>query len=242
MLFPEIDKGDRNWEMKQSAHFHIYCRPNSEVSKVIKYTCRDLDRDFEQIIELLEVGYENIITCYIYNSREEFQESEHTKFDAHALPEFETISTYYPLIQALRHEIVHVIVYWTMGPPNLHFLNEGIAEAIENCYSPGWWKKSPVHSRCKILLTENNLLSLKQLADNKYFIKIRDSKDLRSHFDLYEQCASLTSYLIGEYGINRFKSYFSKADQFNHRAIFRWIYGKEIEVFEEEWHEFLRNY
>jgi hypothetical protein len=128
--------------------------------------------------------------------------------------------------------------------PKLHFLDEGIAVAIEKHSWPAGSERFWVHAVASQVLKNNHLFSINQLANNRFFGDIKDlevaKKDTTYH--LYDQCGSLVRYLTDEYGMEKFKSFYAKADQDNYRNVFRWIYGKEIEDFEEEWHELLRSY
>lgn len=250
VLFPEIDQGDNNWLKKETAHFYIYYRPDSETEKDIEIISSYLDRKFIEILEILQVEYENKINFIIYDSPEDLKKHVYEKTWGFALSEYEAVALYYPSkaehdprLGGFAHEVVHIIVYWTVGIRGSDFLSEGIADAIEK-YSLRWEgpPKLWVHYRSSMLMKNGKLLSIKQLNDNKLFQDIRDSRELYYTYYLYDQCASLMRYLIDQYGIEKFKIFYAKADENNYRKIFRWIYGKEIEDFEEEWHELLRNY
>lgn len=246
ILFPEVDKGDTNWEMKESQHFYIYCRPSSEASRNIEFLGRILERAFTDCSEILNAKYQNKIKCYLYNSVQELQEKQNTKLAGFAMPEFETICYYYPKSNwswewyGFRHEIVHVLMYWTVGVKNLDFLAEGIAVAIEMWNWPAVYERLWVHAVASNAYKNNCLFSISQLASNKFFEDIRDEQDTTHHF--YEQCGSLVRYLVDEYGIEEFKRFYSKAGEDNYRTIFQYTYDKSIDDFEEGWHEFLRNY
>jgi hypothetical protein len=242
VLFPEIDQGDTNWLKKETTHFYIYYRPESEAE-------RDIEK-FIEILEILQVKYENKINFFVYNSPEDLKKNVYERTWGFALGEHEAIAYYYPSnaqheprLGSFAHEVVHIIVYWTVGVKGSNFLNEGIAEAIEK-YSLLWIRppKLWLHYRSSMLLKNGKLLSIKQLSDNKFFKDIQNSRELYYTYYLYDQCGSLMRYLIDQYGIEKFKSFFPKADEDNYRAVFQYIYGKSIDEFEEEWHEFLRNY
>ncbi len=228
--------------MRESQHFYIYLRPSSEALDCVEFLIRNLDGEFRSCSDILKVKYENKIICYIYNSLQELQEKQHTKAGGFAAPEFETICYYYPTRNwwGFRHEIVHVLVHWTIGVNKLDFLNEGSAVAIEKYTRPAGENKWWVHAVASNVLNNDCLFSIKQLAKNDFFKLQQEKRDTTYH--LYDQCGSLVRYLTDQHGMERFKSFYAKADQNDYRTIFRWIHGKEIEVFEEEWHEFLRNY
>jgi hypothetical protein len=246
VLFPEVDQGDTNWEMRRSQYFYIYFRPFSEASRDVEFISSYLDHMFRDCSEILNVNYQNKLKCYIYNSLQELQEKQLTKAGGLAMPEFETICYYYPnrsgymAWDGFRHEIVHVLVYWTVGTMKLRFLEEGIAVAIQKRNWPAGYDRLWVHAVASKVLNNNCLFSINELAKNDFFKLQQERQDTTYH--LYDQCGSLVRYLTDEYGMERFKSFYAKADQDNYRKVFRWIYGKEIKDFEKEWNEFLRNY
>lgn len=250
VLFPEVDQGDTNWEMRESQHFYVYCRPSSEAFKRIEFITEYLDYQFEDCVEILQIRYENKLKCYIYNSVEELQKKQQTKAGGFAVPEFETICYYYPKMNwygewdGFKHEIVHVLVHWTVGIRKLYFLNEGISVAVEKYWWPAGWDKWQVHAVASGLLKNDRLFSIDQISNNEFFenmLDLEENKQDTTHH-LYDQCGSLVRYLTDEYGMERFKTFYAKADQNNYRKIFQWIYGKEIDYFEKEWQEFLRTY
>lgn len=250
ILFPEFDQGDTNWEMTESQHFYIYLRPSSEASRDLEFISSYLDHMFMRCSEILDVKYQNRLKCYIYDSMQELQEKQHTKSGGFALPEFETICYFYPKRQGymswdgFRHEIVHVLVYWTVGTRKLRFLGEGIAVAIQKYSWPAGYDRLWVHAVSSDLLKNDRLFSISQLASNEFFENIHDlqlsEQDTIHH--LYDQCGSLVRYLFDQYSIEKFKIFYSKADEDNYRTIFQYTYNRSIDDFEKEWHEFLRNH
>ena len=244
VFIPEIKGVDDNWEVSQSSHYYIYYRPGSETAEEIDYLRERLDLDFADIIKTLDVTYQNKISCYVYGSREDFEKNEHSRGAAHAFPELEKISGYHPQIRSsAKHESVHVITYWTIGTPKFKFLNEGLAEGAGTYFSQdGNWKSSGVHSWCRGLLEEDKLLQVSQLADNDFFQTMFDSDELLFTYYPYHQSASFVGFLIGQHGLDRFKSFYAKANRDNYRRIFSCAYGKSMEDFEAEWRQFLRTY
>jgi hypothetical protein len=246
ILFPEFDQGDTDWEMRQTNHLYVYFRPSSEASRDFEYLARNLDQAFEFCCDVLKVKYENKIKCYVYSSLEELQEEQNTEAGGLSAPEFETICLYYPTREwgSFSHEIAHVLVHWTVGVRRLPFLNEGIAEAIEKYFKWNGEDRLWVHALSSDLLESDRLYSIRQLANNKFFERIRklefSGQDKTHH--LYDQCASLVRFLADRHGIDRFKSFYSKAGEDNYGAIFRHVNPESIDAFEEAWHEFLRNY
>ncbi len=244
VLVPEIGGVDDNWELTESKHYYLYYRPQSETAEEIKYIQGNLDYQFRDIVKTLNVTYENKISCYIYSSREDFQKGEDTRSTAHAFPELEKISGYHHQIRSsAKHESVHVIAYWTIGTCKFRFLSEGLARGVGDYFYPSLnWRNSVVHVCGRELLADGKLLTISQLADNAFFKTLYGSEELRAAFRPYDQSASFVGFLIGQHGLDRFKSFYAKANRNNYQDIFSCTYGKSIEDFEAEWHEFLRTY
>lgn len=250
ILLPEFDGGDQNWLYRESTHFCIYYRPGSEAEQDIEWIARYLDRKFVQICQILEVEYANKITFLVYNSAEDLKKNIHQKTWGFAAGEYEAVAYYYPSnrghdpwLGGFTHETTHVIIYWTIGVKELNFLSEGIAEAIEKYFlgtlTP---PKLQIHVTASSLMKEDKLLSLGQLSDNRFFQEIRQNRELYSFYRLYDQCGSFVRYLIDQDGIDKFKRYYAIAKGSSYRTAFRQIYDKNVDEFEKEWHEFLRNY
>ncbi|UCB52339.1 MAG: hypothetical protein JSV10_10220 [Candidatus Zixiibacteriota bacterium] len=250
ILFPEIDPGDENWLTRESAHFYIHCRPNSEAEEDMEEIAAYLDQKFTQICEILDVEYENKISYFIYSSAEDLKKNVSQETWGFAVGEYEAIGYFYPTMRqydsrlgGLGHEVVHIIVYWTMGVRELHFLDEGIADAIDK-YSLQW-SRPPVlwaHWRAALVMKRGNLLSISQLSDNKFFRDLRYNRELYHTYYLYDQCGSFVRYLIDRYGIEKFKRFFPAAKEDSYQAAFQNVYGLSIHDFEEDWHEFLQDY
>lgn len=250
VLFPEIDQGDQNWLTRETTHFCIHYRPDSEAARDIETIAAYLDQKFAQICEILEVEYENKISYFIYSSAEDLKKNVDQETWGFAVGEYEAIAYFYPTMRGydsrlggFGHEVVHIIVYWTMGVRELHFIDEGIAEAIDK-YSLLWSRPSVlwVHWRAASVMKRGSLLSISQLSDNKFFRDVRFNRELYRTYYLYDQCGSFVRYLIDRYGIEKFKIFLPAAKEDSYQAAFQNVYGLSIHDFEEDWHEFLQDY
>lgn len=242
VLLPEIYNGDTNWLKKESTHYFIYYRPGSLASHDINdKISKTLDSCFEDVLNQLEVDFSDKISYYIYNSSEELEIWAGWQHWGFFVGEFEyAVGVYNSTHNTMNsHETVHIVAYHTIGIAKLFFLNEGLAHEITLNHQRWSNQKLILHKHCKILLYENKLFLLDELADNSRFKEIYLSPRVQ---DYYVESGSFVKYLIDQYGLAEFKYFLSKAGEDNYKQLFRKIYSKSIEDFEQEWKHFLSAY
>lgn len=241
VLFPEIYDGDTNWLKRESVHYFIYYRPGSPASKDIDKIAKTLDSCFGDALTQLKVDFSDKISYYLYNSPDDLGRWANWSRWGFFVGEFEYAVQVYASINYRidAHETVHVIAYHTIGIAKLIFLNEGLAEAVTHYHDRWSLGKLVIHETCKSLLHQGKLFSLEVLADNDRFKEIYLSPEGN---DYYTECGSFVRYLIDQYGLDKFKFLLPRAGEDNHRKVFQEIYGKSIDDFEKEWHEFLHDY
>lgn len=242
VLFPEMDAGDTNWLKKESSHYFIYYRPGSPASQDIdNRIAKTLDSCFEDVLSQLKVDFLDKISYYLYSSPDDLERWAEWHRWGFFVGEFEYAVGVYDSIHKRidAHETVHVIAYHTIGIAKLIFLNEGLAEAVTRYHDRYAAGKLVMHQKCKSLLYRGTLSPLEVLADNDRFKGIYLSPDV---YNYYNQCGSFARYLIDQFGLTKFKFLLPRAGEDNYKKIFQEIYGKSVDDFEKEWHEFLRNY
>jgi hypothetical protein len=241
VLFPEIDDGDTNWLERESYHYFIYYRPGSPASQDIDKIAKTLDSCFEDVLSQLKVDFSDKISYYLYNSPDDLERWAERYRWGFFVGEFEyAVGVYDSIHKRINaHETVHVIAYHTVGIAKLIFLNEGLAEAVTHYHDRYSTGKLIIHKKCKSLLYRGTLFPIDVLADNDRFKGIYLSPEV---YNYYNECGSFVRYLSDQYGLAKFKFLLPRADENNYKRIFQEIYGKSIEDFEKEWHEFLRNY
>jgi len=240
VLLPELYEDDTNWLKTESMHYFIYYRPGSPASENIEKICKELDSCFSDVLNQLQVNFTAKVHYYLYNSRDDIKRNTRRDYYGFAPEEFECAAQIYASKSAKldAHETVHVIVYNTIGVSKLDFLEEGFAEAIAHAHDEESAGKLSLHEQTEMLLYWDKLFSSEILANNNRFREISYSKGS----DLYTECGSFVRYLIDQYGLDKFKFLLPRASEDNYKKVFQEIYGKSIDDFEKEWHEFLRNY
>jgi hypothetical protein len=241
VLFPELNEKDTNWQMTESIHYYIYYRPFSPASENVKNICKDLDSCFEDVLTQLQVDFHAKIYYYLYNSQEDFKSHTGSRAMGFAESEFQCAAEIYAykFIELNAHETAHVIADNTMGSPDLYFLIEGVAVSMERAYNKDSSGKLDLYSYTQYLIYRNEMIPLEILANNDLFNEIRLTYNALNEYFI---SSSFVRYLTDQYGLERFKLLYSKAREDNYRQVFYEVYNISIEDFEQEWHNFLRNY
>ncbi len=241
VLFPELYEKDTNWQMTESTHYFIYYRPGSPASDNIKELSRDLDSCFEDVLVQLQVDFRAKIYYYLYNSQEDLTSNTGTDFAGFVEQDFQCIAEIYGSnhTELNAHETVHVITDNTIGSSDWNFLSEGVAVSIERAYNKDSSGKLDLYSQTQILIYFNEMIPLEILASNDLFNEIRLTNEAWNEYTI---CGSFVRYLTDQYGLERFKIFYSKAHEGNYKQVFYEVYNISIDDFEQEWHNFLRNY
>ncbi len=241
VLLPELHEDDTNWLMSESAHYFIYYRPGSPASENIEGISKNLDSCFVDVLTELDVKCTAKIHYYLYNSVDDLERSTGRPFFGFATGEFQCVAQAYTSASRRldAHETVHIIVHMTIGLGRLRFLAEGIAEATAHAHDEGPPGLLNLHVWAKVFLHEDRLYALSDMTNNDWFKEI--TRSARSGV-LYTTCGSFVRYLTDEYGLQRFKMFYPRATENDYEEVFREIYGMSIHDFEEEWHEYLRDY
>jgi hypothetical protein len=240
VLLPELHEDDTNWLKTESVHYFIYYRPGSPASENMKKISKNLDSCFSDVLNQLKVNFTAKIHYYLYNSKEDIERSTRRHYYGFAPEEFQCAAQVYASKYAKldAHETVHIIVYNTIGHWKLRFLVEGTAEAIAHAHDEASPGRLSLHSKAKLLLHLEELFPLEIIARNARFLAIDDAR----RNDLYAECGSFVRYLIDKFDLDSFKTFYPRAGEDNYKEVFQETYAESIEDFEEEWHEFLRNY
>jgi tetratricopeptide (TPR) repeat protein len=135
------------------------------------------------------------------------------------------------------HEMVHVVAMqvfqnWRYEPP----LNEGLATAIDSLSAPT--------RNIDLQLLAKGLLRVGKLAPLLQVLTDFEESDLYS----YQESGSFIQFLNQRYGIERFKAFFALAtvqgnlSQQDLAQVFRRVYGMDLSIVEDQWHQFLESY
>ncbi|MFC1563989.1 hypothetical protein ACFL6G_03580 [candidate division KSB1 bacterium] len=224
------EKEDKDWLTKTSEHFNFYYREYLLFDVTFKTVNIDLlaeeqETGYTSIVSQLGIKYDGIINFYVYPPL--FKNNE-LATSGHANPTYEAVYQTFHGHPFGTHEIVHVIAEQTLGRAAIRLLNEGLAEALTDSYV--WTGEMLELFRGMVEYTidryDGGYESYIQLL-------IREGDDLSVN-EFYPQAGFFVSYLIGRFGIDKFKNlYTTLPDDFNTR--FEEIYGISVTVFENEY-------
>lgn len=236
VLGPDIFGQDDNWLVRTTAHFHLKVRPGSAAERDILILETEFENAHAQTAGYLDVRYDNRITVAVYSSLAD--KAKHTPVGGtttFTMPALEVIvSVYNPpgeIYSIGPHEVVHAVVYWTVGMLSSDMLAEGIAVAVTGSYGG----PQPVHAAASALLQQGRLRPLADMFDNRAWLDLFDADD----FLYYNQAGSFVKYLVETRGIGPFKQFYTRASEAEYRQSFQSLYGLSIEAFHQEWLSFL---
>lgn len=238
---PEIVTLDQNWLVRETEHFHIHVRPNSAAARDIEFIVSRLEESFHKAVNYLQVQYQNKITFFVYSSLQDKEQNSGFGGGGMAWPVLESAAGYYASPQdygALGpHELVHILVYWTVGMQTSLALDEGIAVAVTGSYmrSNEYPDGVPVHIAAAELNRMHSLKPFSTMFDNQAWQNVHD----QDHVLYYNQSGSFAAYLVECYGIQGFKQFYTRASANEYRNSFRQIYGLSIDDFYRRWIQFL---
>ncbi len=237
ILGPEIITTDQNWEMRETEHLCIHFRPNSAAARDIEFIVSRLEEGFHQVVNYLQVQYRNKITFFVYSSLQDKEQNCGFSGSGMAWPSLESAAGFYESPQKYGaigpHELVHIIVYWTVGMQTSVALDEGIAVAVTGYYmkSNEYPDGIPVHIAASQLNSMQTLKPVSSMFDNQAWETVHD----QNHVLYYNQSGSFVAYLVECYGVQSFKQFYTRASANEYKNSFSQIYGISIDDFYQQW-------
>ncbi|MEJ2051891.1 MAG: hypothetical protein P8Y60_19030 [Calditrichota bacterium] len=223
----------KNWLWSRSRHLVYYYRPDSYAANDIQQIMQVEEQALAHIQQILAVQYDDDISIYIYNSRDDAGWQ-----GAHAYSRTETVDAIYAADQhsiglpgVSAHELAHVITWNGIGDPMVQVLSEGVAVAMD-----GVW-----HSRTDTI-TNLDRWAEKFLVDGSLSLfsdLIRHPDDFPSGV-LYPVSGSFVTYLLEIYPVDQFKQLFARATPENFQSVIQEIYGKPYGEIVGGWQESVR--
>ena len=221
---------DANWRVLDSGRFSFHVRPGSFAEQNVARLAEVLEDQYSHVLRSLDVQYSGRVTLFLYESASDAglasERSGRAYPDTEALravvsPPLET--TY----RLLAHEMNHVILHTTLGPPSTYFMNEGMASAImSETYHPGgktflypWTARN-----------DGRIPALSQLVDDDRW---NDTDEQVA----YHASASFLAYILDRGGAHRLKQ-LQQADSAAFASRFQQIYGQSLDQAEREWRAF----
>ncbi|MBU7027442.1 MAG: hypothetical protein HXS48_10950 [Theionarchaea archaeon] len=205
------------WQPYESKHFIFYYQESHLTIEEITTIAYNQEELFSRITDLLSIEFNEKITYYLYGNRKDFE----------GIPGAYAIGTEIRFLCEFcvdfckgglydAHEMTHALANQIGIQHGL--LAEGLAVYVEDYYIRG----ENLHSIIKILHTENRVTPLEDLVEDFWC-------DILFNYDI---AGSFATFLIEEYGIEKFKELYSKPLGF---FPFLEVYDKSLEDLENEW-------
>ncbi len=234
-----------DWICKKRQHYVFYCFKNSLAEKDIDKIAGLKEKHYSKILSLLNLKNKKIIRYYIYPSFKdkinlmgddspgnaiwkEFElidgKSKTSKFEIHIV--------YNEKCKFIgEHEDTHLLSL-PLGL-SIYLFCEGLAQFMEgNLFG------KDIDIISKELLNQNKLYSIKDLANNKNWVKTEPKI-------IYSEVGSFTRFLICIYGWNKYRGVYRKLSRINalskNLKIIKSGFGKSIKELEKEWKNCLKS-
>lgn len=220
------------WLQTESEHYVYYYRPNSAAETDIDQIKTEQERVFARLNEILGTNYNQKIHVYIFN---DLADAGFTDKTGQAFPIMNTIEVIYgkdgytigkPGISA--HEVTHIITFNGWGPTDSRMLSEGIAVYMEYATIDKKGNNSGMHMFISSLTSAGELPDITSLAKNfdKY------STDIS-----YPVSGSFVGYLVGKYGMKKYRTLFIEGRSDHFVSDFERIYGIALSNVESAWRQ-----
>jgi len=225
----QFNPGD-DWELEKTEHFDIYYRADSYAEENLDDIIPVQEEAYLHILEQLKVQFNDTISIYIYPTPEDagwdhVQGLAYNRQKA-VLGVYSEIGKSIGVEGASAHEITHVITWNAIGKPGTTFLNEGLAVTMDGVWHAVSDPITNLHQWTKKFLDDNKLPTINEMVNNW---------DSFSGLITYPVSGSFVSYLIDEYGIEKFKEILVEAKKYNFNSKCQKIYNKELNELEQEW-------
>ncbi|MGD2251049.1 MAG: hypothetical protein PVF58_21850 [Candidatus Methanofastidiosia archaeon] len=203
------------WNVYQSEHFFFYYKENHLTQAEIKEIAEIQEELFAVITNILNIEFKGTITYYLHRNRESFE------LTARAYCSGRTIHVLCEFCQDMcknglhdSHELTHALCT-QINSYQCNILAEGVAVYMHNYVLQG----QNVHGVIKGLHEQGELPPLQSI----YF-------DFWSSPYNYYIAGSFVTFLIEEYGMEKFKLLYMGVDLFT-------VYNKPLDDLEQEWIE-----
>jgi hypothetical protein len=208
-----------DWLTYTSEHVVFHTLPDTYAAQNIEEIAADHEWAFGGIVGALEVNYRDPIYVYLYPSAESLYRAT-ARSAGFAIGEGREVHALWVSAgdhQSPGHEMTHVITHWTLGEPSEALLGEGIAVCLD-------------HSGRDYRATAADLLALGRLVPLSGALGANWFE--QDPAVMYPQSGSFVCFLLEEYGVERFKALYPRADV---EAALVELYGKDLMLLEREW-------
>lgn len=216
----------RGWLRKDSKHFVYYYRNIQD--KPGDALLSEMDEFYEELVELLQVGYQDKIDYYKCASSEEVGRL----FGLEpSLARSQTVNRVVASVQKfVPHEIVHIIAYRILPQDEqripAEYLSEGLVYYLGGA---SFFSPELLLSWAKGRIDVDKEVSLDSLIRDPWLYGNNDGAGLVSSF---------VKFLIDSHGISKFRRLYAAGETFDdQKDALRRIYGEEINRLGAEWKE-----
>jgi len=225
-----------NWELEKTEHFDIYYRANSYAEENLDDIIRVQEEAYQYIIEQLNVQFNDTISIYIYPTPEDAG-WDHIQGLAYnrqkvVLGVYSEKGKSIGVKGASAHEITHVIAWNVIGKPGTTFLNEGLAVTMDGVWHAVSDPITDLHQWTKKFMDEDKLPTI---------IEMVSSWNSFDTLITYPVSGSFVSYLVDEYGMEKFKEMLIEANKYNFNTKCLEIYNRELNKLELDWKVYIED-
>lgn len=228
LTFP-ADAMTRNWDRQESAHFiFIFDKDKADARFGLTYptnlAIRLMEEHYARFTTLLGVHMAEKIEVYLANSVEEtaMLAGETDKAEGYSLAPMNIVISTFPF--GVMHEVMHVLEYTlTQRYYGKHcdYLSHGLVEYGDG--NNGTWKGYQATAWMKKKLGEGTFKPLREIDD-------------------YPETASLTQYLMEEFGADKYRRLeLAAVDNEHFTQALKDIYGFSIDKLENNWIRWIKN-
>ncbi|MGB7063417.1 MAG: glucodextranase DOMON-like domain-containing protein [Candidatus Zixiibacteriota bacterium] len=218
----------RGWFQRESQHFVYYYKDRRDEPTIGLLS--QMDQFYEELVETLQVDYQDRIDYYKCSSTEEVGRL----FGLEpSLARSQTVNGVVASIQKfVPHEIVHIIAYRILPRDEqripTEYLSEGLAYHLGGA---SFFSPELLLSWAKGRIDVDKEVSLDSLIRDPWLYGNNDGAGLASSF---------VKFLMEKQGIPKFKQLYSASEKFDdQREALERIYGKDVSQLEPEWKEFV---
>ena len=206
---------NRNWKLKPTEHFLIYYEKDSPAEKDIKTLAGLLEKYFTEAAQMFGLQIEDKIPYYLHSNINMPVWGYATDIDIHAVYSDEQKDS-------SPHELRH-FMHRRVNPGAPYFFNEGACGFGIEIGGVDF------HSRVRIFCANLPKYALVELV-----------KDFKKYGRLGDYLAySFNSFLIEQYGADKFAHLYKEATPENWQSLMEKIYGLPIRDIEAQWKAFL---
>jgi hypothetical protein len=218
-LLAPYDEGGP-WSTVEREHLTIHFHPGSLAARDIETIGDEQEASYARAVSELEVGFDGVITLYLYDAAEAGRIGFAGGHGGFADPFTQTVREVYSGRVLGAHELVHVIAEQSFGRGHTRLMSEGLAVAIS-----GWYGGRPLYEWRADTVPGGGLAAIGELLDNE---------DGYPEAYFYPQAGSFVRFLLDSGSPARIAAIYPP-DQTDLRRVFRTVFGLSLDEVEGEY-------